>query len=132
MNQRTLRYTRYIGDAGTPAGSPIEQNDREETSDTSCDGASNDGFGLNSEERPLLGNLAMKHHGHSLRIGTWNVRTLYRAGSLDNCIREMEINRLDILGLSEVRWTETGRKDKDDYSLFFSGVSNMLMGWASW
>ena len=96
MNQNTLRHISYIGDAGTPAGSPIEQNDREETSDTSCDGASNDGFGLNYEERPLLDNLAMKHHGHSLRIGTWNVRTLYRAGSLDNCIREMEINRLDI------------------------------------
>lgn len=43
-----------------------------------------------------------------LRVGTWNVRTMQRPGKLANVIREMRKARLDILGLSEVRWKEGG------------------------
>ena len=40
--------------------------------------------------------------GH-MRIGTWNVRTMQKRGKLENIKREMSRNRLNILGLSEVR-----------------------------
>ena len=40
-----------------------------------------------------------------LRIGTWNVNTLYQAGKLNNVEREMKRLKLDILGVAEVRWT---------------------------
>ena len=40
--------------------------------------------------------------GH-LRIVTWNVRTMQTRGKLENIKREMSRNRLNILGLSEVR-----------------------------
>lgn len=39
---------------------------------------------------------AQKQH---LRIGTWNVRTLYKAGQLENVAQEMNRAKLDILGL---------------------------------
>ena len=42
-----------------------------------------------------------------MRIGTWNVRTMQKRGKLENIKREMSRNRLNILGLSEVRWKES-------------------------
>lgn len=42
------------------------------------------------------------------RIGTWNVRTLAEPSRLAQACREMENYRLDILGLSEVRWKGQG------------------------
>src|SRR5215469_7189552 len=38
------------------------------------------------------------------RIATWNVRTLYQIGKLENVEREMNRLRVDMLGLSKVRW----------------------------
>src|SRR6218665_1681799 len=43
-----------------------------------------------------------------ISVGTWNVRTMLRQGKLANVIREMRKTKLDILGLSEVRWKEGG------------------------
>ncbi len=42
---------------------------------------------------------------NAIRIGAWNVRTLYEAGRTALVAREMEKYGLEILGLSEVRWT---------------------------
>src|SRR5215469_13390764 len=42
------------------------------------------------------------------RIATWNVRTLYQIGKLVNVEREMNRLRVDMLGLSEVRWPGVG------------------------
>ena len=44
---------------------------------------------------------AMKH----LRIGYWNVRTLLQTGKISQLLREMVNHKLDILGVSKVRWT---------------------------
>ena len=43
-----------------------------------------------------------------LKIGTWNVRSMLAKGKLENVKREMERMKINILGLSEVRWKETG------------------------
>ena len=42
-----------------------------------------------------------------LRMGLWNIRTMQRKGKLENIKREMNRNRLNILGLSEVQWKES-------------------------
>lgn len=42
------------------------------------------------------------------RIASWNVRTIYETGKAAQAAREMERYKLDILGLSEVRWTSSG------------------------
>jgi len=39
-----------------------------------------------------------------MKIGTWNVRTLYRAGSLKLAARELARYKLDVVGVQEVRW----------------------------
>jgi len=43
-----------------------------------------------------------KNEQHSYKIGTWNVRTLNRGGKLQNLKKEMEKNKVSILGVSEV------------------------------
>ena len=43
-----------------------------------------------------------------MRFGTWNVRSLYRAGSLTAAARELAIYKLDLVGVQEVRWDREG------------------------
>ena len=41
-------------------------------------------------------------------LGTWNVRRLYRAGSLTAAARELARYKLDLVGVQEVRWDKRG------------------------
>ena len=52
------------------------------------------------------------------KIGTWNVRTM-NTGKLDIVKREMERTRVEILGISELKWTEMGHFQSDEYKVFF-------------
>ena len=55
-------------------------------------------------------------------IGAWNVRTMNEASKLAQVIREMKRYRLDILGVSECRWTGSGRQVTHDGStILYSG-----------
>ena len=63
----------------------------------------------------------MKTQGKLLNIGTWNVRTLYQSGKLDNLIQELNHMKIDIMGIAETRWTDTGKIIKDDYTKIYSG-----------
>ena len=64
--------------------------------------------GLSSpKSADLVRNSIGSAHDQRMRIGTWNVRTMQRKGKLENIKREMHMNGLSILGLSEVRWKES-------------------------
>jgi exonuclease III len=39
-----------------------------------------------------------------MRIATWNVRTLYRAGAMREMVKEMDKYKIDICALQEIRW----------------------------
>jgi exonuclease III len=43
-----------------------------------------------------------------MRFGTWNVRSLYRAGPLRTVAEEVSKYKLDLLGVQEVRWGGVG------------------------
>ena len=43
-----------------------------------------------------------------MKIGTWNVRSFYRAGSLKAAARELGRYKLDVVGGQEVRWDKGG------------------------
>ena len=58
-----------------------------------------------------------------MRVGTWNVRSLYRAGSLSAAARELARYKLDLVGAQEVRWDKRGTVREDDYN-FFCGKGN--------
>ena len=52
------------------------------------------------------------------KIGTWNVRSLYRAGSLKGAARELVRYKLDVVGVQEVRWDKGGTVRPGDYDFF--------------
>jgi exonuclease III len=39
-----------------------------------------------------------------MRFGTWNIRSLYRIGSLKTVARELGKYKLDLVSVQEVRW----------------------------
>ncbi len=53
-------------------------------------------------------------------IGTWKVRTM-NTGKLDIVKREMERTKVEILGISELKWAEMGHFQSDEYKVFFCG-----------
>lgn len=55
------------------------------------------------------------------RVGTWNVRMLYQAGKLEQLLREIGRYNIDILGMSEMRWTGSGRINSDGMTILHSG-----------
>jgi len=64
---------------------------------------------------------AKTFRNRSQRITTWNIRTLYQQGMLDNVLMEMNRMRINCLGLCEVRWTENGQFRKKDKTIIQSG-----------
>ena len=58
-----------------------------------------------------------------MKLGTWNVRSLYRAGSLKAAARELGRYKLDVAGVQEVRWDKGGTVREGDY-VFFYGKGN--------
>jgi hypothetical protein len=54
-----------------------------------------------------------------MRFGTWNIRMMYRAGSLVTDSRELSRYRLDLVGVQEVRWEGSGTVPAGDYTLSF-------------
>jgi hypothetical protein len=47
-------------------------------------------------------------------FGLWNVRILYRAGSLMTVSRELAGYKLDLVGVQEVRWKGGGTEPKGE------------------
>ena len=64
---------------------------------------------------------ALEIQDRNLVIATWNVRTLYQVGKLDNVIQEMKKMKIEILGIVETRWTESGKIRKDSHTILCSG-----------
>lgn len=54
-------------------------------------------------------------------IGYWNVRTLFQSSKMAQVISEMDIYKINILGLSEASWTDSGRFKTGDKTILFSG-----------
>ena len=53
-------------------------------------------------------------------IGTWNVRSR-NLGKLDVVKQEMARINIDILGVSELKWTGKGKFNSDNYHIYYCG-----------
>jgi exonuclease III len=58
-----------------------------------------------------------------MRFETWNVRSLYRIGSLTTVARELGKYKFDFVCVQEVRWKKGGTEQAEDYT-FFCGWGN--------
>ena len=77
-------------------------------------------------------------------IGTWNVRSMNQ-GKLELVKQEMARVNVNILGISELRWTGMGEFNSDDHYIYYCGqeclkrngvaiivnkrVQNAVLGW---
>jgi exonuclease III len=59
-----------------------------------------------------------KQSNMDMRFGTWNVRSLYRVGSLKTVSKELSGYRLDLVGVQEVRWEGSGTVPAGEYTFF--------------
>ena len=57
-----------------------------------------------------------------MKLGTWNVRRVYRAGSLKAAARELARYKLDVVGVQEVRWDKEGTVRAGDYKFFLREI----------
>ena len=84
------------------------------------------GESLREAQRPTRSFATPKH---TSTIGYWNVRTMYRGGAAAQIAREMERYQLDILGISECRWTGAGRmKLASGQTVIYSGDEELHEG----
>lgn len=57
----------------------------------------------------------------TLRLGTWNVRSMTRPETLEALKREMIRYKVNILGLTEMRWLGAGDTISDEFRILYSG-----------
>jgi len=56
-----------------------------------------------------------------MKIGTWNVRSSYGAGSFEAAARKLVRYKLDVMGVQEVKWDKGGTVRAQDYVFFLQG-----------
>ena len=57
-------------------------------------------------------------------IGTWNVRSMNQ-GKLEVVKQEMARVNIDILGISQLKWTGMGEFNSDDHHIYYCGQESL-------
>ena len=57
-------------------------------------------------------------------IGTWNIRCMNQ-GKLEVVKQKMERVNINILGISEVKWTGMGEFNSDDHYIYYCGLEHL-------
>ena len=57
-------------------------------------------------------------------IGTWNVRSMNQ-GKVEVVKQEMARVNIDIIGISELRWTGMGEFNSDDHYIYYCGQKSL-------
>lgn len=117
----TLTVDRMQGNSG-PSAEKSSNSDRGGNFRLASRKPSNDSASPNpSRGRHASDGRQLKTRRKALKIGTWNVRTLYKVGQFENLQAEMTALDLDILGIAETRWNDDGRISSDQYDFIYSG-----------
>ena len=75
------------------------------------------------------GGSEVQHCKEQYCIGTWNVRPMNQ-GDLEVIKPEMTRVNIDILGISELKWTRMGNCNSDDHCIYDCGQES-LKKWSS-
>ena len=70
------------------------------------------------------GESKVRYYKEQYCIGTWNVRSMNQS-KLDVVKQEMAKVNIDILGISELKWTRMGGFNSDDYYIYYCGREEM-------
>ena len=71
-----------------------------------------------------IGKKRKKKKKRQYYIGIWNVRSMDQ-GKLEVVKQEMARVNVDILGISELKWTGMGEFDSDDHYIYYCGQESL-------
>ena len=66
--------------------------------------------------------------GRDIKVGTWNVRSLYRPGAFQLLVGEVERYGVEVVALQETRWTGEGSLNAGSYTLHYGGSETHSFG----
>ena len=66
----------------------------------------------------------VRYYKEQYCIGTWNVRSMNQ-GKLEVVKQEMARVNVDILGISELKWTGMGDFNSDDHYIYYCGQETL-------
>ena len=75
------------------------------------------------KQRPVV-DVTAEGNEEQYCIGTWNVRSMTQ-GKLEVVKQEMARVNIDILGISEPKWTEMGKFISDDHYIYYGGQESL-------
>jgi len=67
-----------------------------------------------------------KQQKRDMRFGTWNIWSLYRAGSFTAAAREFAGYKLHVVSVQDVRWDREGTVGAGDYNFSMEKVMRMI------
>jgi len=106
--------------AGPPAAA-YDVDDRDVLSREQTKGFVHDGVESKPSGRSPPDIDTLNTRKQNLKIGTWNVRSLFMKGKLQNVIQEAESMHVDIMGICETRWTGVGDVNVNGWRFVYSG-----------
>eukprot|EP00795_Rhopilema_esculentum_P000143 gene144-9760_t len=65
--------------------------------------------------------LPVNTNSKTLNISTWNVRTMYQSGKMDNILKGIKRLGINILDVCEVRWPGADKVIAEETTFIFSG-----------
>jgi hypothetical protein len=73
------------------------------------------------KKKKVINNQSIKVSKKPIKLCTWNVRTMFQAGKINNAIAEMNRFEIDIMGISEIRWSGNGQCSIENHKVYYSG-----------
>ena len=114
QNDRILKekFPRWVG-AQYATGDQWRNNSRK-----------NEGMEPKQKQHPIVGGTVDRSKVRCCKeqccIGTWNVRSMNQ-GKLEAVKQEMARVNVNILGISELKWTGMGEFNSDDHYIYYCG-----------
>jgi len=129
MSRYNLR-NRHSRDVGPPAIRLLDVYKHREEDDTRAEDVDIDDANARkpSDGETFADASTLKTRVQSLNIGTWNTRTLFKTGKLDNLLLEAENMKMDILGVAETHWTGSGIIRRSQHCMIYSGGEDHRRG----
>ena len=88
----------------------------------------NEGIEPNQKHYPVVDVTGDRRKVHCYKkqysIGTWNVKSMNQS-KLEVVKQEMARVNIDILGISELKWTGMGEFNSDDHSIYYGGQESL-------
>ena len=117
-------YTDMVLESGPPRLDGIKMATGDELTSRWSKGRQNDALSLKPRGRAEAEDSTAEKPGvrwtKPHRLATWNVRGM-GMGKLDVIKQEMDRLGIEILGVSELKWTGMGHFDSGQYRVYFSG-----------